>query len=120
VITSLDPASAKAGASFSLTIKGSGLADATAVIFVDPTAIPGKGHGHGEGNDDNQEHGPFGASDAGFVVSGVKVNATGTQVTVQVKIDAGHAAGERVVRVLTRNGESSFVASPDNTFTVTR
>jgi YVTN family beta-propeller protein len=120
VVASIDPASAKAGASFSMTIKGSGLDDATGVSFVDPAAMPGNRHGHGEGNDDNQEHGPFGASDAGFVVSGVKVNATGTQVTVQVKIDAGHAAGERVVRVLTRNGESSFVASADNTFTITR
>jgi hypothetical protein len=110
-VSSLAPSSGKQGTTFALTITGTNLTGASDVIFLDPASIPGKGHDKGKGNDDG---------DSGITVKNIAVNTAGTQLTVQVQIAAGHPAGTRVVRVLTPNGESSFVTSAGNTFTVTQ
>ena len=118
VVSSLAPAAGKAGTTFPIVVNGSGFSGASDVIFVDPASIPGKGHGHGNGNDDFHNNGKFGSRDEGISVSGIVVNAAGTQLTALVKIAAGHEAATRTVRVLTHNGESSFVPASGNTFKV--
>ena len=119
VVTGISPKTGRAGTTVSLVINGTGLSGATDVIFVDPASIPGKGHGNGNGQDDYHNNGKFGSRDSGITVSGIVVNNAGTQLTVQVKVAAGHAASSRVVRVQTPNGESSFVSAAGNTFSVT-
>ena len=110
-VTSIAPPSAKAGTTFTITIKGANLANASAVLFLDPSTLPGDGHGNpGRG------HGPFGSTDPGIAVTNIV--STATQVTAQIAIASGHAPGTRVVRVSTPNGTSSLVASSADTFTI--
>ncbi len=117
VITQLTPNTGAAGASIQLVITGTNLTGATDVIILDPDLLPGKGKGRGNGMSGNHGHGAFGIRDAAFTVTGITVNAAGTQVTATVAIKAG-TKGSRVVRVLTPNGESTFVANANNSFTV--
>lgn len=104
VIQSLSVASGKAGSSFTLTITGTNLTGATSVEFVQVS-------GHGSGN------GMKGAGD--FTVSAIQVNAAGTQLTAHVAIAASAAAGPRLVKVQSPNGDSSTALAAINTFTVT-
>ena len=113
VITSISPASAKAGTTFTLTITGTNLSGAAAILFQDPASLPG--NGKGEGNP-GRDHGPFGATDSAITSTGI--TSTATQVKAQVTIAAGHSPGTRVVRVMTPNGTSSLVASPADSFLV--
>jgi uncharacterized protein (TIGR03437 family) len=116
VISTVSPASAKPGASFVLTVNGTNLIGATDLIFVDPEEFPGHGHGKAKGHDKNH---PLTGRDSGFTVSNLVVNAAGTVLTALVQVAPGHAKAERVVRVLTPNGESSFQPVKANTFSVT-
>lgn len=116
VITSLTPSSSTPHAAFTLRIAGRNLAGATDVWFLDPDSIPGKGLGRGRGNSGSHSGGPFGARDAAFSVSDVRVTPSG-EVTVVVSV-TGAKPGPRVVRLATPNGDSSFVATEANTFTV--
>ena len=127
-LTSISPASASAGSTFTLTINGTNLTGADLVFFVDPSTLPGqgngnghgKGHGNGngQGDDGEQGHGPFGVSDANITASNITVNAAGTQLTVTITVAAGDSTGQRVVRVETPNGDTSFVVSTANTFQI--
>ena len=117
-ITSLTPATAKAGASFSLTIKGTNLTGATEVAFLDPSNLPGNGNGRGSGNSGG--HGPAGQKDPAFTTTNIQVNADGTQVTVSVQLAAAANAGDRVVRVAAANGQSNPAKTSSNTFVVTK
>ncbi len=51
-------------------------------------------------------------------VTNIAVNPAGTQLTASVTIAAGAAKGDRIVRVETPNGDSSFHNSAGNTFSV--
>ncbi len=117
-ITSISPNHAATATSFPLTIIGKNLTGATGVAFINPDDLPGKGIGRGNGNSGNHGHGPFGLVDTAFTVTNVVVNAAGTQLTATVAIAAGAKKGDRSVRVLTPNGESSFVLSSANSFKV--
>lgn len=116
VINSLSPNHAKAGTSFPMTITGKNFTGATEVVFLNPEDLPGQGKGRGNGNSGEHGHGPFGKSDPAFTVTNLQVTAT--QVTLNVAIGANASKGDRVVRVMTPNGETSFVASSANTFKV--
>jgi hypothetical protein len=69
-----------------------------------------------EGKGD-QTHGPFGSRDTAFAASNIQVNANGTQLAATIKV-TNAALGPRVVRILTPNGESTFVSATANTLTV--
>ncbi len=116
-ITSVSPASGKAGAAaFTLTIAGTNLSGATGVVFVDPAVLPE--HGRGDGGNAGNEHSPFSQTDSAFTVTNVQPSADGTHVTATVAISAAAKTGARVVRVLTPNGESPLAISSADTFTV--
>jgi len=100
-ITAIAPTSAAAGDTVALTITGTNLTGATAVDFGMPS-----GMGHGSSGDDD------------FKVTGILVNAGGTQVTCSVQISASAAKGAWVVRVETPNGDSAEMLSSANTFTI--
>ncbi|MEK7405955.1 MAG: hypothetical protein AAB225_12675 [Acidobacteriota bacterium] len=114
----LNPRSARAGASFALTVTGTNLAGATELVFIDPDSLPGRGKGKGREEHGNHGHGPFGKRDPGFTVTNITVNPAGTQLTATVAIAASVARGDRLVRVNTPNGESTFKESGNNTFKV--
>jgi hypothetical protein len=59
------------------------------------------------------------ARDAAITASNIQVNAAGTQLTATVTVSKQAATGARVVFVSTPNGESSFVQSAGDTFTIT-
>ncbi|HWZ33290.1 MAG TPA: IPT/TIG domain-containing protein [Bryobacteraceae bacterium] len=115
VVTSVAPATTKATATFTITIKGSLLTGATDVVFVDPTTLPGNSGGHGKGDQDN---GPFSSHDSAFSTSNIVVSADGSTLTATIKVTQAKP-GSRVVRVATPNGESSFVAVSGNTIQIT-
>ncbi|MGH9718816.1 MAG: IPT/TIG domain-containing protein [Bryobacteraceae bacterium] len=115
-ISSISPKSGRANSTFTITINGTGLRGVTEVMFVDPDSLPGKGKGGGNSGKNN--HGPFGQTDKGLKASIVQVNAAGTQLTASVTIASGTDKGDRIVRVDTPNGESTFAQSPANTFNV--
>ncbi|HSV14056.1 MAG TPA: hypothetical protein VLI90_07335, partial [Tepidisphaeraceae bacterium] len=89
-VQTLSPTSAKAGATFTVTITGTNLTGATDVSF-------GGSQGKGNGNDRSSD----------FMVKNIVVSASGTQLTASVSIDASAKPGGRVVRVETPNGEST-------------
>jgi len=105
VIQSVSPNSGKAGATITLTINGSNLTGANDVKFVQ---VMGQGNGSGNGNK--------GAND--FSVSGIQVNAAGTQLTATVKISSSADSGTRLVKVSSSNGTSSTMMGTANTFMV--
>jgi uncharacterized protein (TIGR03437 family) len=114
-ISSVSPASSKAGTSVNITINGANFTGATSVIFVNPNALPGSGHG----DDNNPGKGaPFNNNDSAFTVTNFKV-VSATQITATVAIAASAQTGPRLVRVLTPNGESMLMMMPADTFTVT-
>jgi len=61
---------------------------------------------------------PYGPRDPGFVVSNIKINAAGTQLSADVKIAGNVSKGDFGVRVETPNGESTFVSSDGNSFKI--
>jgi len=108
-VQSLTPASSKAGAAaFTLTLTGTNFAGATGLVF---TTSRGNG---GQGDNGNDK----GKTDDAFTISNIVVNAAGTQVTATVKIAANAQSGQRIVRVVTLNGESSGKTGSGNIFTI--
>jgi uncharacterized protein (TIGR03437 family) len=106
-ISSLNPATAKATSTFTLTISGTNLKGTSRILFVNPVAIHGKGGGKGE----------LPESDSAFVASNIQVNSSGTQVTATINL-TGAAQGPRLVIVETPNEDSSFALTAADTFTV--
>lgn len=96
----------------SVVITGKNFTGATAVVFVDPESVPG----HGNGQSGEHGRGPASRNDPGFTVTNLQ--ATATQVTVKVAIAANASKGDRIIRVMTPNGETSSKMSQVNTFTV--
>ncbi|HKW99307.1 MAG TPA: hypothetical protein VJN43_16320 [Bryobacteraceae bacterium] len=103
-VTGLNPTSGAAGTTIALTITGTKLTGATEVELDTPSSME-MGHGSSGGDDS-------------IKVTGVTVNAAGTQITCNVQISASAAKGARVVRVQTPGGESSKMPSAANTFTI--
>jgi uncharacterized protein (TIGR03437 family) len=113
-ITSVSPATGKAGTTITLTINGTNLTGANSVVFIKASDLSGNGHGDGEG----EGQGNGGSADSSFKVTNIQVNAAGTQLTATVAIAASAQTGPRLVRVGTPNGESTQVLAMANTFTV--
>jgi hypothetical protein len=107
-VQTLGPVSSKAGATLTLTITGANLTGATGVVF---NLLRGNGDQGDNGNDKNK-------SDDAFTVTNIAVNGAGTQLTATVKIAAQAQTGQRIVRVVTANGESSGKVAAGNIFTV--
>jgi uncharacterized protein (TIGR03437 family) len=107
-VQSVTPASGRAGTTLTLTISGSNLSGATALVFNTM-----------RGNSDKGDNGSDkGKSDGAFTVSNIQVSANGTQLTATVAIGSGAQTGAHIVRVITANGESSGKSSSGNLFTV--
>jgi YVTN family beta-propeller protein len=85
LVQALSPTSARAGATFSLTITGVNLAGASDVSF------------SSNGDDDGKD----------FTVKNVTAAASGTQVTATVTIAGSAKPGARMVQVKTPNGTSA-------------
>ncbi len=100
---------------FQMTIDGKNFTGATEVVFLDPDSLPGKGRGNG--NSGNHGRGPAGRKDPAFTVT-ILGTPTATRITVSVAVAAGASKGDRVVQVMTPNGESSSRLSTANTFTL--
>lgn len=115
VISRITPQSVQAGVSFVLTVEGSNLNDPYDVVFVDPATLPAI---RGRGNSGNHGHGPFGLRDTTIATANTTANTSGTQITVNVTLAPNSPRGDRTVRVLTPNGESSLVQSTANLFRV--
>jgi uncharacterized protein (TIGR03437 family) len=111
-IQALSPGSAKAGATFTVTITGTNLTGASKLIFVDQ-----RQHGK-ESHSDDGGNGNGGGADPAFTVSSLQVAAGGNQLTALVAIAASASSGPRLVLVSAANGESSDKTSAANTFTV--
>jgi uncharacterized protein (TIGR03437 family) len=86
-VTSVSPQSAKAGATFTLTVAGVNLTGATKVTF----DAPGNGKKDSSGD---------------FTVKNIAVSSDGKQLTATVTIDASARPGARTVIVDTPNGQS--------------
>ena len=95
VVTAVTPATGARGATFTLTLSGSGFGGATAVAFLRNNA-----------------------TDPAITVSNLVVSADGTQATVDIAIDASAPLGARVVRITTPGGSSTAVGTGGNLFTV--
>jgi uncharacterized protein (TIGR03437 family) len=93
LISSITPASASAGSTFNLTIKGSGFQGIQVIEFI--LAGTGMGGGMMEG---------FGQADTNIKVSNVQTNSTGTQIAASVQILQAAAIGTRQVRLQTSYG----------------
>ncbi len=109
-IALVSPASVQAGAapsSFTLTITGTNVANATGVLFIDPSAVSSLTRGPG-----NQNRGNFGASDPAFSVTSMAPDETGTKLLVNVQLAANTQPRTRVIRLLTPNGETSLNGAP--------
>jgi uncharacterized protein (TIGR03437 family) len=113
-IASITPNKGAAGTSFTIEIAGANLKGATGVAFIDPASVSGKGMG--QGNDKKGKHAVV--SDPKITVTGIQLDAAGTQLTATVAIAGDAVKGDRIVRVLTPNGESSLEKSAADTFTV--
>ncbi|HJZ97890.1 MAG TPA: hypothetical protein VKE70_15370, partial [Candidatus Solibacter sp.] len=111
-VQSLSPTTGRANTTFTLTITGTNLTGASAVVFT-----ISRGNGDKDDNDDGDDNDKKKTDDA-FTVSNISVNAAGTQLTATVKIAANASTGGRIVRVVTSNGESSGKAATGNTFTI--
>jgi uncharacterized protein (TIGR03437 family) len=113
IISSMTPASAAAGTTFTLTIAGWGFEDVQDVEFHLTGAGAGGGMmGGGMG-------GGMGQEDANIKVTNVRVNATGTVITATVEILPSAAAGTRQVRLETSHGEVMGMMTT-SLFTVTK
>ena len=112
-LTAVSPVSGKAGTTFTVTLTGTNLQGTSDVIFALPAQFPGNSEDHGKGRGLSML-----AKDSAFAVSGISVNAAGTQVTATVTVAGGAVKGARVVIASTPNGESSFVLGGGDTFTI--
>ncbi len=117
-VTSVAPSTIAPGSQVTLVLYGANLAGATGLAFVDPSTLPGNGKGRGNGHSGDHAGGPFANSDPAFTVSAIAVNAAGTRLSAVVNLAAQAQPGTRVVRVITPNGESSFVAGDGNAITI--
>jgi uncharacterized protein (TIGR03437 family) len=117
-ITSISPASASAGSTFTITINGTNLQGADDIFFVDPSTLPGHGNGHAHDNITERGHGPFGTRDSNITVTNIQMPFAGTGLTATVTIGAKATPGQRVVRVETPNGDTSFAATTANEFQI--
>jgi uncharacterized protein (TIGR03437 family) len=117
-ITSLSVTNARANSSFALTISGKNLQDADNIFFVNPSTLPGQGSGSGQVENDEHVHTPFGTPDTHVTVSNIFVNGAGTQLTANITIAGDTGGVQRVVRVETPNGDTSWTASAANTFQI--
>jgi len=95
VVTAVTPASGARGETLTLTLSGSGFGGATAVTLLLNNA-----------------------TDTTITVANLVVNADGTQVTVDITIDAGAPLGARVVQITTPTGSSTAAGTGGNLFTV--
>ena len=109
-VSSVLPVNGKAGTTFTITITGTNFTGASSVVFVNPANSPTPGNG--------KALGLLSVADTAFTVTGITVNAAGTQVTATVAIAATAAPGLRLVRVSSPNGDSAFNASTKDSFTV--
>ncbi len=117
-VKSVQPQTIQPGQTVSFTVMGTNFQGATGLAFVDPSTLPGKAGSHGNGNNGSNSNGPFSSSDPNFTVTNVQASSDGTQVTATVTLAAAATQGQRVVRVLTPNGESSYVPASSNTITI--
>lgn len=95
VVTAVTPASGAPGATFTLTLSGSGFGGATGVTLLLNNA-----------------------PDTTLTSANLTVNAGGTQATVDITIDAGAPLGARVVQLTTPGGSSTAAGTGGNLFTV--
>jgi len=118
-ITSIDPLNAAAGTTFTLTVHGTNLQGADNIFFVDPATLPGQGNGHDQVENDERMHTPFGIPDTNVTVSNIQSNSAGNLMTATITIASSASRGkQRVVRVETLNGDTSWTASSANTILV--
>ncbi len=92
IIYSLNPEQEPRGTSFILTVNGINLTDASSVNVT-----------------------PF----TDLTIGAPTVNLEGTQLTVEIIIDANATLGTRAITITTPAGTGSANASPDNTFNIT-
>ena len=83
------------------------------MILARPSAFRGRSEDHGRGRGLVKI-----ARDSAFTVTNIQVNSAATQLTATVSMTAQTVVGTRVVFVSTPNGESSFILTAANTFTV--
>jgi hypothetical protein len=113
-ITSIDPINAAAGTTFTLTVHGTNLQGADNIFFMDPATLPGH-----QVENNERAHSPFGIPDTNFTVNNFQSNSAGNMMTATIAIAKGAARGQhRVVRVEALNGDTSWTASPANTFLI--
>ncbi|HLG97885.1 MAG TPA: hypothetical protein VKX49_16345 [Bryobacteraceae bacterium] len=113
LVSTVSPASAAPGSSFTLTITGSGFQGVQGIEFtLTGTGVGGGMMGGGMG-------GGMGQEDANIKVSNVQVNSTGTQITASVQLLAGAASGTRQIRLETNYGEIMGMMT-NSLFTVTK
>ncbi|MBS1857515.1 MAG: hypothetical protein JST11_19260 [Acidobacteria bacterium] len=117
LISSIAPASAAAGGSFTLTIAGSGFQSVQAIEFL----LSGSGNGMGGGmmGSGNGAGAGAGQSDPNIKVTNITVNASGTQITAAVQILPGAATGTRLIRLETGYGTVMGMMTR-SVFTVTK
>jgi DNA-binding beta-propeller fold protein YncE len=106
-ITSITPATASPNTSFTITVNGTNLRNASGLVFTTGTASNG-----------NHGHGPFGTVDPNITATNIKLDQFGLKLTADITVAAGAAKGDRTVRVLTPNGESKIDKSSANTLTI--
>jgi len=117
-ITSISPASGGVGSTFTLTINGTNLTGADDIFFVDPSTVPAHTNGHMHQDITELGHGPFGTRDPNITVTNIQMPFAGTQLTATVTIGAKATPGQRIVRVETPNGDTSFDLSSANKFQI--
>jgi uncharacterized protein (TIGR03437 family) len=113
-IASVTPSSSIASGGIvtvNVTVNGTNLANATALLLIDPATVPGLGRAKGNAN-----RGVTGTTDPALAVSNLQVSADGTRLTAQIQIQSNTQPRTRVLRVLTPNGETSLTGAP--TFSV--
>ncbi len=100
LIASITPASAAPGASFTLTINGSGLQSVTGMDFgLESGSFGGMGGGMMGGGG-----GSSGGADPNIQVSNFQAQSSGTQITATVTISSAATPGVRVIRLETSYG----------------
>jgi len=114
IISGILPQSGRVNSTVNLTVTGTNLQGTTAVKFLLPGAV-GNGRGKGSSGDMGRA---MSMVDAAVVVSNIQVNAGGTQLTATVNVTAAAAAGVRLVRVSTPNGDSVVSSAVFKLFTI--
>lgn len=98
LISSITPASASAGSTFTLTVTGSGFQGIQGIEFV----LAGTGMGGGMMGGGSSAG--FGQADTNIKVSNVQANSTGTQISASVQILPAAVIGTRQIRLQTSYG----------------